>query len=182
MRIRSLARVRGRHWRPSLGLPSTVRGQLILGFGLLVAIVAAGAAGSAWEERAHRSSFAEMEQRASTVSLLQNAEGDAAYAIALLELFITNGDQSTIPQIRSNLATAAENLEKARAQEAAMGHAEDAARIGGFASGAALASVTAEQVIALRQGGDVRGATVALAIVVPGLLQLKVDFDETAAS
>ncbi len=182
MGTQSLPRVTGRHWRPSLGLPSTVRGQLVLTFALLVAIIAAGAAGSAWEERAHRSSIAEMEQTASTVSLLQNAEGDAAYAIALLELFVANGDQSTIPQIRSNLAATAENLEKARAQEAAMGHAEDAARISGFASGAALASATAEQVIALREGGDARGATVALAAVVPGLQQMKVEFDETAAS
>jgi len=167
----------GRSW-PSLPFLSSVRGRIVAGFGLLVIILAVGAVGSAWQTRTHQSDLAEMQTAAATVSLLQETEGDATFAVALLQLYVSTGDEKPIPEIRSNLATAKERLLGAEAEEQALRHEEGAARFGQFLSAVGIASDMAEQVITLRQRDDVQGATTTIALAAPSLLAAKQEFDK----
>jgi hypothetical protein len=94
-----------------------------------------------------------MEQRADTVSLLQQAVADGTFAMAMLEIYIITRDETVIPDVRSSLANAVENLERAQAHEQTNEHGKQAASLSEFIAGAAFASEIAEQFIALRQSG-----------------------------
>ncbi|MDO8614754.1 MAG: EAL domain-containing protein [Dehalococcoidia bacterium] len=171
---------RARLWPPAMRIFSplaTLRGRIIAGFALLVIMMALGAAGSAWQTRAHRSDLAQMQTAAVAVSLLQETEGDAAFAVALLQLYVSTGDEQTIPPIRSNLASAKEMLVGAEAAERALGHEQAAATFGQFLATIRFASEMAEQVITLRQRGDARGAAAVIAVAAPSLLSAKLEFD-----
>lgn len=141
---------------------SSVRGRIIAGFGLLVLILAVGAAGSVWLAREHRSDLTDMEGRATTVSLLQDAEANGTLAILLLQRYLVTGDETEVAAIRSSAAAVMESLAAARAQEEGNGHEESVARIDTTMAGAALLPETVEQVIALRQSGDVQKAAATL--------------------
>ncbi len=98
-----------------------------------------------------------MEHRAAAISLAQSAEADAAFAMALLQLYVTSGDEAAIQEVRSNMAATTEGLSRAQAEHEAHGHEDPDERIKGFGAAAALASEMVDRVIALRRGGDVRG-------------------------
>ena len=171
---------RARLWPPAARIFSplaTLRGRIIAGFALLIIITAVGAVGSAWQTRAHRSHLTDMHTQADTVSFLQQAEGDAAFAVALLELYASTGDEETIPAIRSNLATAAQQLSAAQAQPQLHSWEDHTATFGQFLPAIRLASNMAEQVITLRQRGDLQGAAAAIALAAPSLLPAKLEFD-----
>src|SRR3990172_3734070 len=109
---------------------ASVRGRIVFGFALLVIVMAAGAASSAWLTREHSSELSQMEQRTPTVSLLQDGFGEGAYAMALLELYVATGDETVVPEIRSSLAAATENARQAQVQEEIVGHDERATSLG----------------------------------------------------
>jgi diguanylate cyclase (GGDEF)-like protein/PAS domain S-box-containing protein len=132
------------------------------GFTLLALIIVAGAASSAWLTREHRSHLDEMEARSATVSLLQDAEANGTLAILLLQRYLVTGDETEVAAIRSSAAAVMESLAAARAQEERNGHEEPVARIDTTMAGAALLPETVEQVIALRQSGDVQKAAATL--------------------
>ena len=163
-------------------LPQSVRGRIIGGFALLTIILVVVVAGSASLTREHHYQLSEMELRATTVSLLQDGFGEGAYAMALLELYVTTGDKTLVPKVRSSLAEARDNLREARAQEASSGHDEQATRLGEFAVGAAFASDVAERVMALRANGSAQDAAAAVTMAAPRLLEIKSQFDEAAAA
>lgn len=169
-----------RNRRPGLPLLSSVRGRIIAGFGLLVLILAAVVAGSAWLAREHRSDLAEMERHAAITSLLEEARFDATLANLLLERYVIAGNETAVPVIRSFAAMATDSLAEARANIEAEGREADVARLDEITAGAAFVSETSEQVIALRQSGDVQGARAALEAAAPRITQFGMEISEVA--
>src|SRR3989304_9626121 len=101
----------------------SVRGRIIGGFGLLVIILIVVAAGSAWQVRTHQSDLAAMEEHATTHVLLKDAHLRSEVAAAAFQRYITvgdepqiTGDEALLPEIRSNVAVAQEDLTQALAQ------------------------------------------------------------------
>ncbi len=166
-----------RSW-PKPALLSSVRGQIIAGFGLLVLILVAVLAGSAWLTREHQSDLALLEHRAASVSLLQDEETNRTLATLLLQRYLVTGDEADVPAIRSSMAAVMESLAEARAEHEARGHEEEAATIGEFLAGAALLSETTEEIIALRRRGDVQRATAILETAQSRLLPLQTEHGE----
>ncbi len=158
----------------------SVRGRIIAGFGLLVLILVGVVAGSAWLVREHRSELAETDHDTGTVLLLQDAKLNGVQAFALLELYLITGDETLVPAIRPQLATAQESLASARAREEREGNVELSSGLGQVIAGAASALESFEQVISLRQSGDIQGATAALAGTLPSLQQVQAEFDGLA--
>ena len=163
MRIVKLPKVRVPPARGLAKLPllTSVRGRLIVGFGLLVIILIAVVAGSVRLERQHQAELAEMEEHSATASLLEDARFNVTLASLLIERYIIDGSEQLVPIISSSMAATVENLEEARAQEEMRGIEDDEdeiARLDEIIAGAAFLSETFEQVIALRQSGDVEGA------------------------
>ena len=151
---------------PALLLPSSVKGRIIAGFGLLIVILIAVVSGSAWLAREHRSQLAEMGATAATANLLENALFNVTLANLLLERYLVSENEEVIPMIRSSLATTENSLAEALSQEEGRGeqgvpgvddHVE-IERLGKLAPAAAVMSETFEQVIALRRSGDQEGA------------------------
>lgn len=162
---------------PQIGIPprawarlpllSSVRGQIAAAFGLPIVIFAAVVAGSAWLARKHRSDLADLEHRAATASLLEDARFDATLANLLLERYFITGNDQVVPVIRSLAAGATDSLEEARASIETDGPEADVAGLDEIMGGAVFLSETSEQVIALRQGGNVEEARAALEQAVP---------------
>ena len=75
-----------------LPLPSSVRGQIIAGFGLLIIIEVAIVAGSAWLNRQHQSDLADLNHRLAIVSKLRNAQTDSMLATVLIDGYVVTGE------------------------------------------------------------------------------------------
>ena len=143
----------------SLPMFSSVRGQIVVGFGLLVLIVVTGAAGSVLLGQAHRSDMSNMESRTTTASLLEEAQLDGTVAMITLQSYVITGDETLIPNIRAQLASATRALTKAIASEDRSGHDEQAAALRQAAIESAPALVFFDEIIERRQSGDVAAAT-----------------------
>lgn len=160
---------------------ASIRGRIIAGFGLLVLILIAGAAGSAWLAREHQSALTAADHEAIALSLFRDAKAEGALAMSLLQLYVTTGDETLVPEIRSSAASTVRNLSATYAEHRAYGHEEYAESLRPFMSAAALVSDTTEQVIALRQSGDVQGAAATFEAAAPALRRLRPMFEEAAA-
>lgn len=161
-----------RWWPTPRGLPS-VRGRIIGGFGLLVIILIGVVAGSAWQEHTHRSDLAELESHSTIASLLQEAQADAGTAALLLQRFVISGEEYLPPEVQTHAAGAVESLNEAVAQGAPPGVDEIAV------GGTALAE-GADQVIALRQSGDIEGAAAAMEEIVPVFREFRYALEDFA--
>ncbi len=141
-----------------LPLLSSVRGRIIAGFSLLVLMLVAVVAGSAWQQRVHQSAVAEMSEHAATSSLMQDARFQVALASLFVERYVITGSEQFVPLIRSSMATAQDSLAEALAQEQTRNDEDEISAVKEITAGAAFLSETFEQVIALRQSGDAEGA------------------------
>ena len=145
------------------------RWLIIGGFALLGIIVIAAVAVSAWQASVQRSHAAEMELRTTTVSQLQDVGEQSGIAATLLQQYVTEGDDTLIPEIQSHSSAAMGTLTEAAARSDAAGIDEIAADGAGLAEGAA-------QIIALRLIGDVQGAAAALEEATPAFEELNLGF------
>ena len=161
-----------------LSLLQSARGRIIAGFGLLVLILAVVVAGSAWLTREHRSDVAEMQEHIATTSLLQNTKVFGALALTELQRYLASGDESAATDTRAYLATATDSLAEARAQEEMRGDEDEIAGLDEIMVGTIFFSEVAEQVIALRQSGDVQGAAATLEAAMPQLQQSALAIDQ----
>jgi len=148
---------------------------------LLIVILAAVVSGSAWLTREHRSDLADLEQHATTASLLQDARFDATLAVLLLERYVTTGNDAFIPVIRSLTAGATNSLAEALADEETRGDEREIATLIEVVAGATFLSETSEQVITLRQGGNLEETRAALKQVAPRIKGFGVEISEAAA-
>ncbi len=151
---------RRRLW-PTFRPLSSVRGRIIAGFGLLVLILAAVVAGSAWQVRAHRSTLAAMEEHTVTASLLEEITVDTMFAGANMEHYILTGDETVFDEIQGSAARSLQNLVEVRSRVEAGGHDElelaiDDITITAFGAGATLDEIIRPAANQRRRRGDRR--------------------------
>ncbi len=158
----------------------SVRGRIIIGFGLLVIVLAIVAGGSAWQVRTHQRTINELESHSRRATLLQDAEAQAGVAALTLQRYVIAENAALPPgvQLASEVqlyATAAvESLTEAAAQRGAADVSNIAVVGFGLAQGAG-------QVVALRQDGDVQGAAAALEELVPVFYEFRRQLEDATA-
>jgi len=158
----------------------SVRAGLIAGCGLLVLILVAVVAGSAWLVREYQADTAEMQQRADTASLLQQTQANASIAALLMQRYLLAGEETLAPEIRVAAATAVQALNDAKRQTQARGDDVEIAKLDGYVTSLTALSQEAEQMIALRQTGNVEQAVSRMESVVPVFRQFRLDLMATA--
>jgi len=167
---------------------SSVRGRIIAGIGLMVAILVAVAAGSAWQVLEHRSTTAALQERAEITFLLLDAQANAESAAAGIQRFVVVGDEvlvdgndpTLLSAIDRYVATAIDDLAQAIVLEGAREDHERVAIVTEIlAEGTAVAQGTS-LVIALRQSGNVAEATATLEEIVPTFRQFESKLNEAA--
>jgi diguanylate cyclase (GGDEF)-like protein/PAS domain S-box-containing protein len=162
-----------------LTLLSSVRWRIITGFGLLILFLVAIAAGSAWLERQHQHALAEGEHQSMIVALLQDTKERESSAAVLLQLYVASEDATAVSEIRSNQSANQESLSEVRAEEEKRGHEGDVAKASQLMARAAMATESAEQIIALRQSGDVQGASEAIAAAAPQMRRASAELEQS---
>jgi diguanylate cyclase (GGDEF)-like protein len=157
-RLPRMGEKRLKRWA-KIPLPTSVRGRIIGGFALLVFILAAVVGDSAWLIREHRARLAEMELDSNTVSHLQQTQFEGSAAVVNVSHYVLTGDESLIPNVRERLRAATDDLAEAIASEQAEGNEEGVAELQQLAISTASVPTAIEEIIALRQSGDVQAAT-----------------------
>ena len=114
----------------SIGNPlNSVRKGLVAGFGLLVLILVAVVAGSAWLVRDYQSNTALMEEKADTALLIQGAESHVGTAGSGAPAVCDRRRPGVASGILSSAEAASQNLDTVRAREVAANDTEDVARL-----------------------------------------------------
>ncbi len=174
-------------WRTSIHPLSSVRGRIIVGFGFLVLILVGVAAGSAWQVREHRSRTAAMERHADTAFLLKDVHVHAEAGAADLQRYVLVGDESLvggeetlIPEIRSDIAAAVESLTQALTDTEMRGDREQAARLHQLSAEADSLVAGVELIFSLRESGDVEAAVAAQEIAVVPFREFEEELEATA--
>lgn len=162
-------------------MASSVRGRIILGFGLLVLILIAVVAGSAWLAREHRSDLAEVERHTATASALETFTTDSAWAGANLEHYILTGDETAVREVRLAAGRALDDLTEARGQAQLGGSDEQMQRLDEILSAGFVAGTRLEEIIDLRENGDVEAATAQMEETLPWFRDFWASVGEAAA-
>ncbi len=153
---------------------SSVKLRIIGGFGLLAVILIVVAGASAWQSRVHQSNLDELQSHSSTATLLQEAEAQAGIAALLVQRYVIAGDETLVPEIESHATATVASLTEAVARE---GESDliDVAVIGaGLAEGSG-------RVVALRQAGDLEGASAAMEEIVPVFREFRLGLEDATA-
>ncbi len=163
-------------WWPRIHPLASVRRGILAGFALLVLILVAVVAGSAWLVREYQKDSAEMQQHAARASQLQQTEANASIAALLIQRYLLAGDETLVPEIRGGAAAAVSSLTEARAEaELAGADSEEIAKLDGFVTSLTALATGADQMIALRQGGRAQEAGAMMEAVVPVFRQFRLD-------
>lgn len=159
----------------------SVRSRIIFGFGLLTAVfvcVVVAAALLAWD---HDRTLVRAQQDEQTVDHLKAARADGTTAYATLQTYIFTGEPSLIDMIEATNRSAAAKLEQARFSIIDdPSHNAAPAEIASLIEGLAVIDATFDEVIALRQSGDVTGATSVFLAGTPKLIQIAATYDRLA--
>lgn len=154
-------------------IPNSVRTLLIGGFGLLIVIFGVVIGISAWQNEHARSDAERLEVSTRTALVLEDAKFSITLADLFLERYVISGSEILVPLITLNIEQASAGLQEAERLEqsqGAEGAQYDAAELAGLESsleGVATYASTAEQVIQLRQEGDLEGARALMETTVP---------------
>ena len=154
---------------------SSVRGRILSGIGLMVVILVAVAAGSAWQVYEHRSTTAALQQRAEITFVLLDAQANAESAAGALQRYVIVGDEviiagsddNLLPLIDENVTTAVDDLTQAIALEKAQGDEEGLAILTDILVEATALVQGSARIIVLRQTGNIEEATTAFEELVP---------------
>jgi len=155
-------------------LPS-VRGRIIAGIGLMVAILVTVATGSAWLVFEHRSTTAALQERAEITFLILDGQANAESAAAAIQRYVIVGDDviipgnddNLLPLIDENVTAAVDDLTQAILRERAQGDTEDLAVLNEIMVEATALVQDSGQIIAHRQAGNVAEATALFEAIVP---------------
>ena len=176
-----------REW-PGTRALSSVRGRIIAGIGLVVVVLVAIAAGSAWQVYEHRSTTAELQSRAEITFLLLDARASTESAAAAIqryvivgdEVIISGNDETLLRRIDESIATATEGLTEALLLEELRWDEDHVAVLTEvLAQGAALIQGTS-QIIVLRQAGDLEAVAAAFEEVVLEFREFESGLNEIA--
>lgn len=152
---------------------SSVKGRIVIGFGLVTLILIGVIAGAAWQARAHQVKIAELEEHSTTASLLQNAEANASIAGLLLQRYVISGDDVYVEEIQAHADAAEANMNEALAYGSVNG-IEDV-----FAAGTTLVQ-DAARTTQLRQNGNVAEAEALIEKIVPQFREYRIKLEALA--
>jgi len=172
---------RGPGWLRAANPLRSVRRGLVAGFALLVVVLIAVVAGSAWMVREYQANTALMEEKADTALLLQGAESHVGTTGLALQRFAVDGDPAWLPSITSNADSASQKLDTVRARAESAGDTEDLARLQAIDVVGDGLRTSLEQVVGLRISGDAAGSMAALDAMVVPYQQFRDDLSAAAA-
>ncbi len=184
----SAQKVQPRRSWPKPRILGTVRSRILAGIGLMVVILAAVAAMSAWRVYEHRSTTATLQDHAEITYLLLDSRANAEAAATAVQRYVIVGDQVLIPGnddillplIDESINTAIDDLGQAIALEMALGDEEDASVLTGILVEATALVQGAGELIALRQSGNVEEATAAFNELVPEFREFEATINDLA--
>ncbi len=168
---------------------SSVRGRIIAGIGLMVVILVAVAAGSAWQVLEHRSTTAALQQRAEITFLLLDAQANAESAATAVQRYVVVGedeviipgnDATLLSLIDENVTTVVDDLSQAIVLEKAAGHEEDVAVLIDILVEATALVQGSSRIIVLRQSGNVEEAAAAFEEIIPTFREFESNLNEAA--
>lgn len=154
---------------------SSVRGRIISGIVLMVVILVAFAASSAWLTYKHRSTTATLEQKAEITFLVLDAKANSELAASSVQRYVIVGDDVVIPGnddillslIEESTTAAIDDLTQAIVLEKALGDEEDVTTLVEIlAEGTALVQGSS-QIVTLRQAGELEAVSAAFEKIVP---------------
>lgn len=102
-------------WWPSTNPINSVKGLVLGGFAVLVLILIAVVAGSAWLVREHQANLAEMEHHTVMADLLQETQADLGTSAGFLFGYITTGNELLLPTINDALTSSLLSINQAAA-------------------------------------------------------------------
>jgi diguanylate cyclase (GGDEF)-like protein len=149
---------------------SSVKGRIIVGFGLLVVVLITVVAGSAWLARKHQTDLDTMEHHTYIADLLQETEIASGTTATFLYGYVNTGNQLLLPTLQSSLDSSQRSMDEAVAIEKASGHdhvpnLEELYKVRGELT------KSTEDLIALAQAGEQGRAMTGLETVTPKYMQ-----------
>lgn len=172
---------RGPGWLRAANPLRSVRSGLVAGFALLVVVLIAVVAGSAWMVREYQADTAKMEEKADTALLLQGAESHVGTAGLMIQRYAFDGDPAWIPAITSSADSATKNLDTVRARAESGDDTEDLARMQTIKVVGDGLRAKLTDVVTLRASGDSAGALATLDAMVVPYQQFRDDLSAAAA-
>ncbi len=155
-------------------LPSSVRWLVIVGFGLLIVLLACITLGAAWQVRQHQADLTELEYHSNEASLLQNAEAQAGIAALLLQRYVAAGTDTDVAEIN-------EHADKAQASLVAALAAGGPAGLDGVVSSGSTLVLEAARSAQLREQGNLTEASAVLEEIVPIFKDYRLKLEALAA-
>ncbi len=154
---------------------SSVKGRIVLGFGLATVLLIGVVASAAWQARLHQSDLVHLENHSKTASLLQTAEANAAISGLLLQRYVISGEEIYIAEIQEHADAAQASMNEALAQDGVVLDLDDA-----YASGTLLVQ-DAARVSALRQSGNIAEAEALIEQIVPLFREYRIELEAHAS-
>lgn len=167
-----------RRFRP-LTFVSSVRGRIIVGFGVMVLILAVLSAGAVALVRQHRDQLREMEGLANSVALFQSVEIDSTSAISNARSYAATGDESLPPVIEEQISSAKANLGEAIENEERLGNQDRADGLRTILRQSSGIETMFDDVIEARRAGDEEALATAMEQI-EGLAALSAFFEGPA--
>ncbi len=152
---------------------SSVKGRIIVGFGLVTLILVGVVSGAAWQARVHQADLAELEAHTQTASHLQTAEANAAISGLLLQRYVISGDEIYVAEIQ----------EHADAAQTSMNAALSGGGVVGLDSVYAYGTLLvqdAARVTQLRMAGNITEAELLVEQIVPLFREYRIQLEALA--
>ncbi len=153
---------------------SSVKGRIIIGFGLVTLLLIGVVAGAAYQARAHQSDLAVLETHTRTASQLQSAEANAAISGLLLQRYVISGDEIYVAEIKEHADAAQASM------NAALANGNVAGLDAVYAYGTILVQ-DAARVTQLRLSGNVAEAEALVEQIVPLFREYRIQLEALAS-
>jgi len=152
---------------------SSVKGRILIGFGLSTVLLVCVVASAAWQAGVHQSDLAALEDHSRTASLLQTAEANAAISGLLLQRYVISGEEIYVAEVQDHADAAQLSMNEALAQGSVVGLDQ------AYAAGTLLVQ-DAARVSMLRQSGNVAEAEALIEQIVPLFREYRIQLEALA--
>jgi len=153
---------------------SSVKGRILIGFGLSTVLLISVVASAAWQARAHQIDLAALEDHSNAASQLQTAEANAAISGLLLQRYVISGEETYVAEIQEHAAAAQASMNEALTH----GHLVDLQEV--YASGTLLVQ-DAARTTQLRLAGNIAEAEALVEQIVPLFREYRLQLEALAA-
>ena len=154
---------------------SSVKGRIVIGYGLITLLLVVVIGAATWQAQAHQSALTELEDHSKTASQLQTAEANAAITGLLLQRYVISGDEVYVGEIQEHADIAQASMNEALTQGDVIGLDEV------YAAGTLLVQ-DAVRTTQLRLTGHVAEAEALIEQIVPSFRQYRLQLEALAAA